>query len=306
VKVALDDDIRQYLHEMPDFGKTITVRHLIYHFSGLRDWVGMLPVAGWRLDDVITLQDILRMVQHQQELNFDPGEEGVYSNTGYNLLAQIVAPVTGHSFRQWTEEHIFKQLGMSSTHVHDDHEMVVQNLAYSYAPVVGGTFKKLSSNLTAVGSSSLFTTVADLAKWITNFEDGRVGGHTVIERMHTPGRLNNGTSVNYAYGLSLREYKGLKIVAHDGEWAGYRATLLRVPAQRFAVAILSNNAATDPHSLALQVVEVCLADQLPSAPSQAGETPVQAVEIDPATYDAYVGKYLLKKSVSTWVHISCN
>jgi len=120
-KLSLDEDIRKYLPEVPDFGKTITLKHLIYHTSGLRDQWEALAIAGWRLDDVITKEHILKLVRNQRELNFAPGEEHLYCNTGYSLLAEIVARVSGQSFPDWTAENIFKPLGMSNTHFHDDH-----------------------------------------------------------------------------------------------------------------------------------------------------------------------------------------
>ncbi|HZM99550.1 MAG TPA: serine hydrolase, partial [Pyrinomonadaceae bacterium] len=124
-KLSLDDDIRKHLPEVPDFGKKITVRHLIHHTSGLRDQWTLLGMAGWRLDDVITKEHIMKMVRYQRELNFDPGAENLYSNTGYTLLAVIVERVSGQSFREYTEANIFKPLGMTNTHFHDDHEEIV-------------------------------------------------------------------------------------------------------------------------------------------------------------------------------------
>ena len=206
-KLALDDDVRKYLTEVPDFGKTITIRHLIHHTSGLRDQWELLAMAGWRLDDVITKQHILKMVRHQKELNFEPGEEYLYCNTGYTLLAEIVERVSGQSFREYTEANIFKPLGMTNTHFHDDHEMIVKNRAYSYAPDKDSGFRKSVLSFANVGATSLFTTVEDLAKWIQNFDDGRVGGAAVIEQMHERGILNNGGKLNYAFGLVLMNTK---------------------------------------------------------------------------------------------------
>lgn len=158
-KLSLDDDIRKHLPEVPDFGKKITIRHLIHHTSGLRDQWTLLGMAGWRLDDVITKEHILKMVRHQKELNFDPGAENLYSNTGYTLLAVIVERVSGQSFRDYTDANIFKPLGMTNTHFHDDHERIVKNRAYSYSPAgPGGGFKAAPLNYANVGATSLFTT----------------------------------------------------------------------------------------------------------------------------------------------------
>jgi CubicO group peptidase (beta-lactamase class C family) len=157
-KLSLDDDIRKYLPEVPDFGKTITIRHLIYHTSGLRDQWELLAMAGWRLDDVITKEHILKIVRHQKELNFDPGEEYSYCNSGYTLMAEIVARLSDQSFREFTAKSIFKPLGMDNTHFHDDHEMIVKNMAYSYNTGSNNGFKKSVLSFANVGATSLFTT----------------------------------------------------------------------------------------------------------------------------------------------------
>jgi len=291
-KLALDDDIRKHLPEVPDFGKKITIRHLLHHTSGLRDQWVLLAMAGWRLDDVITKEHILKMVRHQKELNFDPGQEYVYSNTGYTLLAVIVERVSGKSFREYTEANIFKPLGMTSTHFHDDHEMIVKNRAYSYAPVRDAGFKLAPLNYANVGATSLFTTAEDLARWVFNFEDKKVGGAAVIEQMHQEGVLNNGKGTGYAFGLSIGPYRGLKTVGHAGGDAGYRSFVFWFPEQRFGVVALSNHATLNPTLMARRIADLYLADKL--APEPAKPTPVErtAVKVDPSIYEAYAGRYL--------------
>ena len=211
-KLSLDDDIRMHLPDVPDFGTKITIRHLVHHTSGLRDWVQSLVIAGGQMDDVISFKHILKMVRRQKELNFEPGTAFLYSNTGYNLLAEIVEKITGDSFREWTDANIFKPLAMTNTHFHDDHEMIVKNRAYSYLPVKDDGFKNAVNNLTALGSSSLYSTVEDLSKWILNFDDAQIGGQAVIEQMHQRGVLNNGEQISYAFGLDIGEYRALQTV----------------------------------------------------------------------------------------------
>ena len=177
-KLSLDDDIRTYLPGMPDFGNTITLRHLLHHTSGLRDWVQSLVIAGVIMEDVISFKHILKMARHQKALNFKPGEAYLYSNMGYNLLAEIVERVTGDSFRDWTDTNIFKPLAMTNSHFHDDHQMILKNRAYSYQAVENGGFKHAVNNTTALGSSSLYSTVEDLAKWMLNFDDTQIGEQT--------------------------------------------------------------------------------------------------------------------------------
>ena len=273
-RIALDDDVRRYVAEVPDFGKTITLRHLVHHTSGIRDWPGTLSLGGWNFQDVVSFQQILRMAYHQRELNFTPGSEHTYSNTGYNLLAEVVARVSGKSFREFCDERIFRPLKMTGTHFHDDHTEVVPNSADSYRPGPDGRFRRAVSNLTALGSSSLFTTVDDLAKWIDNFHAATpiVGGPKVIARLHERGRLNSGDTIAYAFGQSIGEFRGLRTVSHTGSWAGYRSVLHRFPEQRFAVAILANTAEMNPFLLAGRISELYLAGRLGPAASSARDT----------------------------------
>ena len=269
-KLSLDDDIRTYLPDVPDFGNTITIRHLLHHTSGLRDWVQSLVIAGDLMDDVISFKHILKMARHQKTLNFEPGAAFLYSNTGYNLLAEIVERVTGDSFREWTDTHIFKPLGMKNSHFHDDYQMILKNRAYSYQTDENGGYKHAVNNTTALGSSSLYSTVEDLAKWILNFDDTRIGEQAVIEQMHQRGVLNNGKQIDYAFGLNIGEYRELKTVRHSGSWRGFRSHLMRFPDQRFGVVILCNLDTFNPLSLAEKVADLYLADVL--APVEASES----------------------------------
>jgi len=273
-KLSLDDDMRVHLPDVPDFGHTITIRHLLHHTSGLRDWVQSLVIAGVGMEDVISFKHILKMARHQKALNFEPGEAYLYSNTGYNLLAEIVERVTGDSFREWTDTHIFKPLAMTNSHFHDDHQMILKNRAYSYQAVENGGFKHAINNTTALGSSSLYSTVEDLAKWMLNFENTCIGEQTVIDQMHQRGVLNNREQINYALGLSIGEYRGLQTVGHSGSWRGFRSHLIRLPEQKFGVVILCNLDTFNPLRLAEKVADLYLADVL--APVKEASEPEKA------------------------------
>ena len=277
-KFSLDDDIRMYLPDVPDFGNRITIRHLLHHISGLRDWVQSLVIAGDMMDDVISFKHILKMARHQKTLNFEPGTEFLYSNTGYNLLAEIVEKVTGDSFREWTDTHIFKPLAMTNTHFHDDHEMILKHRAYSYQTVENDWFKHAVNNTTALGSSSLYSTVEDLAKWILNFDDARIGGQIVIEQMHQRGVLNNGEQIDYAFGLNIGEYRTLKTVGHSGSWRGFRSHLIRFPDQKFGVVILCNLDTFNPLSLTEKVADLYLAEVLAPVEASASEKAAEPAE----------------------------
>jgi CubicO group peptidase (beta-lactamase class C family) len=298
-KISMDDDIRKYIPEVPDFGKTITLRHLNHHTSGIRDWPEAFVMAGVSFDDVIEFRHILRLVRHMEKLNFDPGEEHLYSNTNYNLLAEVVKRVTGKSFREWTHEHIFKPMDMTHTHFHDDHHEIVKNRAYSYYFKDNGEYIKAVENLSACGSSSLYTTVEDLSRWMINLGTGKVGGKAVIEKMYTTGVLNNGEKVSYAYGLETKDYKGLKMVNHSGGWAGFFTYLAYFPEQQFGVTVLFNRYSS-AERMAHKIADIYLEPYFKEDPEQKPKPAAKkepgkhkAIKVKKERFDRYVGKYRL-------------
>jgi CubicO group peptidase (beta-lactamase class C family) len=303
-RLSLDDDVREYIPEVPDFGTTITLRHLIHHMSGLRDQWNLLALGGWRLDDVITTEQILTAVSHQEELNFDPGDEYVYCNTGYTLLAEVVARVTGQSFPEWTAENLFEPLGMTRTHFHDDHERIVPGRAYSYAADGAGYRKSVLSYANA-GATSLFTTVGDLLKWTHNLETGKVGGAAVIARVHERGVLNSGEELDYAFGLVHGEHNGIETVGHGGGDAGFRTMITRYPEYGLAVATFGNFAGFDSGRVARQVAEIFLADEMavqarkappePAVDEDGPRAETGVAEISPEVLDAYVGRFQIEE-----------
>ncbi len=290
-KLSLDDDVRKYVPRVPDFGKPITIRHLVYHTSGLRDWPETLALSGMDWSGVITLATILEMVQRQRELDFAPGEEYQYCNTGYNLIAATVAKITDQSFREWSDANIFKPLGMKHTHVCDNPTETVANRAESYMPN-GKEFRRAISQLAAEGSSSLFISAEDMGKWMLNFMAARVGGKA-ISRMSEPDKLNNGKEIDYGFGVGLSQYQGAKKISHTGSWAGYRSIVMFVPEKDFAVAILANAANINTSSLATRIADVYL-DPSPSArPAEATPKLAATEKPDPASWDNFLGTYRL-------------
>jgi CubicO group peptidase (beta-lactamase class C family) len=264
-KISLQDDIHKYLPEVPDFGKTITIDHLVHHTSGLRDWPEGLNVAGWRWDEAFTFTDIIRMVKYQKELDFGPGEKYSYSNTGYNLLAMIVEKVSGMSFRKWTDENIFKPLQMDHSRFQDDYSELTKNMAYSYHRE-GEVYKKNMTGLTAVGSSSLFTNVDDLCKWVIHFSKQVSAKNPVYLRMLEVNKLNNGENNTYAFGLGLGNMDGLPIVAHTGGWAGYRTVIMNFPGENLSIILLGNNGDFDSHGTAGNVARAILKGKMKPQP----------------------------------------
>ncbi len=292
-KLSLDDDIRLYLPRVPDFGKTITIRHLIHHISGLRDQWELLAMAGWRLDDVITKNHILKMVRRQKDLNFIPGEEYLYCNTGFTLLAEIVERIMKKPFRDWTQENIFDPLGMTSTHFHENHEQIVKNRSYSYSPQ-GEGFRKRVLSFANVGATSLFTTVEDMAKWVMNFESKVIANDAIMAQMHEQGRLNGGEKINYAFGQSIGEYKGLKTVGHGGSDAGFRSQVVRFPEEDFAIIVLSNLSSINTNRLAMQVADIYLAKKIKEKKPLKKKYKRASLELDPKILESYEGLYQIR------------
>ena len=299
-KLSINDDIRKYIPEVPDFGKVITLNQLMHHTSGLRDQWDLLALAGWRLDDIITKAQVLRLVSRQKDLNFNPGDEFLYCNTGFTLLAEVVARVSGQTFAEFTRIHIFQPLKMNNTLFYNDCEKIVKNRAYSYHADSTGLKKSILSYST-VGATSLFTTVEDLSLWAMNFENPVVG-KDIIGKMNMKGILNKGDTIGYAMGQGIGVYKGLKFNAHDGADAGYRTSLWRFPDQKFSVNVLSNFASFNPSGMAMRIADIYLKDkEVTKTPKKEEEANMEnkassdnkSLKVDHDTLMAYCGKYEL-------------
>jgi CubicO group peptidase (beta-lactamase class C family) len=295
-KLSLDDDVHKYITELPDFGARITVRHLIYHTSGLRDQWALLGLAGWRYSlDLITDDDVIELMSRQKDLNFQPGEKHVYCNTGYTLLAQIVKRVSGQSFREFTNSRIFEPLGMTNTHFRDDHAEIVKHIAYGYAEGKGRNVYRLSvTNFDTVGATSLLTTVEDLAHWDENFYHPRVGGPALVAQQLERGKLTSGKELDYAFGLEHGKYRGLPTIDHGGADAGYRADLLRFPQQHFSVACLCNQGEINPSELTRKVADIYLAGQLKEPPPARLDSSAKPVSVPEERLSQYAGLYWKK------------
>jgi len=270
-KLSLDDDIRKYLPEMPEYERPITIRHLIHHTSGLRDYLTLMDLAGVRDDDYYTDEEVIAMLARQKALNFAPGDEYLYSNSGYFLLAAIVKRVSRQSLREFAEEQILNPLGMENTHFHDDHTMVVKHRAAGYSPREEGGYRIDMTTLDVVGDGGVFTTVEDLFLWDQNFYEDRLGGKGLIARLLTPGRLNSGEPLDYAFGLMVSDYKGVPTISHGGTFVGFRAEMIRFPEQSLSVICLANLSSINPSRLARQVADIYLADAF-DAEEEAAET----------------------------------
>ena len=294
-KISLDADIRKYLPEMPDYGSQITVRHLLHHTSGLRNYDDLFDLEGIPEADLTTDRDAMELIVRQKGVNFKPGEEFLYSDTNYFLMSQIVKRVTGQTLRQFAQDRIFGPLTMTSTHFHDDHTMIVPRRATGYAPHNGGGFEIDMSNFEQLGDGSVMTTVEDLAKWDQNFDHPQVGGPEAIRQLTTPGKLNNGQSIPYAMGLFIDHYRGLNWIHHSGEWVGYRAALSRFPDQHFSTLVTCNCVGSmNPMGMAKRVADIYLADEF--ARAEKASSAQTASSVPASTLKQYVGTYWSQKN----------
>jgi CubicO group peptidase (beta-lactamase class C family) len=288
-KLSIDDEVRKYIPELPDYGKRITLRNLLNHTSGIRDQWTLLELAGWREDDLITEDDVMWAVTRQRALNFDPGAEYLYSNSGFTLLAVIVKRVSGKSLRQFADEQIFKPLGMTQTHFHDDHTMIVPHRTSAYQSHQGGGWGVSIPVFDTYGATSLFTTAGDLLRWEQNFADARVGGPALLARMQQTAVLNDGTQIPYAMGLAVGRHRGVREVGHGGADAGYRADVERYPDQQLAVDALCNASNANPGVLTRQVADLYLGSVLAPEPSQARQAGELSLPVERLT--SFAGVY---------------
>ena len=305
--LRLDDPVQQHLDYVPEFEHPTTVRQLVHHTSGIRDQWQLLGISGWRLDDVITTEQILGLMARQRELNFVPGSEYLYSNMGYTLMAQTVEAASGMTFPEFTASRIFRPLGMTRTHFHDDHQHMVEGRAYSYAPVPADgdgseearpRYTKSVLSYANAGATSLFTTADDLARWLDNFRHETVGGPEVMATMKTRGILNNGDTIPYAHGVIFGEHRGLRTIGHSGGDAGFRTQVNWYPEANVGVVVLTNVANGNPGGRARQVAEVVLAGAFPEdEEEEQGGAPPAAPDAEPpetpspAMLAGYAGSY---------------
>jgi CubicO group peptidase (beta-lactamase class C family) len=268
-KLSFDDDVRKFVPELPQYPQRITIRHLLNHTSGLRDWGSVVALAGWpRGSRVYNHRIVVDVASRQKSLNYPPGTHYSYTNTGYNLLAVIVARISGQSFADFTRDRIYTPLGMTSSSWRDDYTRVVKGRAVAYSPAANGWRLDMPFE-NAHGNGGMLTTVQDLLRFTKNLETGKLGGPRFIEEMHRQARLNSGKEITYASGLVVSEWRGLKEVSHSGATGGYRTYLTRLPERGVAVAVLCNAANANPTALARQVLETVVTPPVAATPRPA-------------------------------------
>src|SRR5712691_744268 len=295
-KLSLNDDVRKYIPELSDYGQKVTILHLLNHTSGLRDYLTLMDLAGIHIDGVTTDEDALRIISRQKALNFAPGSDWLYSNTGFFLLSVIVKRVSGKTLREFAAENIFTPLEMTRTQFRDDHASLIANRALAYDEREKKDGYTLNvSYFEQTGDGAVHTSVEDLLKWDENFYSPRVGGQDFLNELQERGKLNSGKVLDYAKGLFLQDYRGLHSVSHGGAWGGYRAELLRFPEQHFSVACLCNVGNAHPTKRAHEVADVYLGSLMKPKeqrnPEEAEKKEKTEISLSAQQLQSYAGDY---------------
>ncbi|MFH6770286.1 serine hydrolase domain-containing protein [Gaetbulibacter aquiaggeris] len=296
-KLSLDDDIKKYISEMKIENTKISIRNLLHHTSGIRDQWNLLRLAGWRLDDVITNEQVLNLIYNQKNLNFLPNEEFMYSNSGYTLLAEIVSRVSNMSFAEFTQKRIFDPLGMNHTFFVDKVGMVIPHKALSYCKLDNEYVEDIFNNV-SVGATNLSTTIEDLSKWALNFNQPKVGTQAVFEKMNTSGVLNNGDKTGYGYGQFIDTYKGVPRISHSGLDASYQAYIGRLPENNMSLLIACNNSSINGGRMVKQLTEICLKNILKKIAKVASQKSVErktSITLSSSILKTFEGHYWNKK-----------
>jgi len=294
-RLSLDDDIRKYLPEIPAMQRSpaITVRRLLDHTSGLRDYTDLLSMEGHGDADLTTTPQGLAILARQHGRNFPAGDEFRYTNSGHFLASILVQRVSGKSLRAFARERIFGPLGMADSTYFDDHTLVVPRRATGYAPRAGGGFEVAMSDWEQVGDGGVQSSIEEMAHWAANLDTGAapLGGRALVDLLHTPGKLADGTPIPYGLGLFLGTHRGLRLVEHGGAWAGWRANLVRVPERRIAVITLCNISTAATRTLSLAALDAAL-DALPVSERPAGAAPAVTAAAGARPEVSFAGRYV--------------
>jgi len=297
-RLNLDDDVRKFVPELPDLGTPVKLRHLVYQTSGLRDWLSVLQLTG-RDRAEVTIDTVLSVVKAQKRLLFPPGDRYQYTDTNYDLLAEVIKRAMKQPFSDWAWANILKPLRMTQSQFRENSRSILDNQALSYN-FTRSEYLRGIDNLSLVGSHSLFSSVAELAKWILNLESGQVGGPESIVKMTTAGTLNDGKSSGSSYGLTVGSSRGRRYVSLTGTWAGSGADFGYFPDDRLGFAVLANWDYTGIDDFGSTIAEIYLPASTPPAAAKPGAAAIRApsaarktVKVSPKTLEPYDGDYRL-------------
>ena len=283
-KLNLDDEVRKYIPELPDYGSPLTIRHLLNHTAGLRDWGSVMALTGaGRGDRVISQALAVDVILRQKYVDFKPGSEYSYSNSGYQLAAEIVERVSKQKFPAFVAERIFKPLGMTNSSTRDNYQRIVAGRAQAYSRQGANAPWELNMPFMNVyGNGGMLTTVGDWLKWNAML-DARTWNPSLVDALETQGVLNDGYKIQYALGLNVGSYKGLRDVSHGGSTAGYQTFLARYPDQKLSVAVLCNGTSPSAAGLAASVTDEIL------GPFPEGPKPPAGISVPEEQLKKFVG-----------------
>lgn len=290
-KIAMDDDIRKYLKDFPTYDHTITIGHLVHHTSGIKNWTYLLGQMGWRNEDKISTDQLMRAIYAQKSLDFAPGDQYRYCNSGYVLLTKIIEEVTGQSFVEWTNENIFTPLKMTHSFFNDDTNRVIEGMASAYKFDSDGNPYREAYNTSALGSSSLISNAPDMAKWMQFLLHPPQDKKAIIDIMFSTTKLNDGSDHDYAYGIALEEYNGIKIITHSGSWASFTSSMAILPEHNIGI-FFANNFRTYTGYIQEKYIDALF----PPKEEEAEEAPSEEVEEE----EVVVAKALLEKYAGTY------
>ncbi len=288
-KLSIDDPVRKYIPELPDYGAKLTIRHILNHTAGLRDWGSVMALTGvGRGDRVVSQAIAIDVILRQKGLDFVPGAEYSYSNSGYQLATEIVERVSKQKFPAFTEERFFKPLGMTHSSWRDDYQRLVPNRAQAYSRNAKGEWRLEMPIMNVYGNGGMLTTVGDWLRWNAML-DSRSLGAPLVEAMETRGVLNDGRTIPYALGIVVSEYKGIREISHSGATAGYQTFLARYPDKKLSVAVMCNGVPPNPTGVAHSVVDEIFGP-FPAVPEP------ETVDLPEAKLQQYVGLWVNEKT----------
>jgi CubicO group peptidase (beta-lactamase class C family) len=312
-KLSLDDNIKKYFPDWPDYNGPITIKNLLYHTNGIREYLTLVELMGKPEGSgyVYTPKELVRMLARQKELNFKPGEMYSYTNSGYFLLSEIVSRVSGEKTSAFAKKYLFDPLEMKNSHFHDDPNKIVKNRAYGYSPKTGGGYRIDIVRLEVIGDLGVFTTIEDFLKWDQNFYKNKLGKATqeLIRTVLTKGKLNNGEDLTYGFGLRIDNYRGLKTISHGGSAVGYQAQYMQFPDQKFSIAILANLSNFPTGRIARQIADLYLTDLFkePPSPRQRRRRKIpEKISLPVSQLKEYAGKYYSDELDFTYIFMVKN
>lgn len=281
-KISLDDPMRKYLPELADYGAPLTIRQVLSHVSGLREWRLVATFSGTPEGTyVLDNHDLLRLASRQRALNFDPGTVWSYTNTGFNIATILIERALGNgkTFAEFTHDAIFEPLQMTHTRWRDDFRAVVPNRALAYAPRAGGWIQDTPVE-NIIGAGGMLSTVGDWLLWNENFTHAKVGGPEIVKMQQTPAVLSSGKTISYAAGLTVGTFDGLREVSHGGSTGGYRTWLGRYPDKGVSVAVMCNSAQANPTQLGRETARLWTGGIPAASPTPVAVEPAALVKLE--------------------------